>query len=494
MATTTRNGKVLSGNRRMGNVLVEPSLVYDTHVARIIDAPSPAKMAALLDRIDQGELGLLCQLQAEMERKSDQFAGVVQTRRNAVAALDWCIEPDPNADEEDAFAQEVADYVGDKLTILDLWDEVLWHLSEAIGPNLAVVELIWNKGELADFVIVPYTRLASHPISNSGVVIRTDEEPIGFPVELFPNKFIVFVPNSKGGFPFRTTLTHASIRAYLMTYHSTVDWMSFSELFGCPVRTATHDETAIPADVDTVKEEINKGGTDVAIVLPKGWELEFKQAAGTGETYAKQLQHTDASMAKLWLGQTLTTDIGSVGSRAAAEVHNDVRHDIRDADIKAEACAIRRQLIRPMVQLKYPGRDAPIPVFVRKTYEARDIESEKLTLDQLRFAGEKNLRLDEDVIYDRLNLPKPTTPEPKKKTEQDTAATINELTLGIERATRTGDLALVNLLREKIAELLGSPLPPLTELPKIAPAVGQPKLTNESGSKEDGNAVADAEA
>jgi len=407
MATSTRNGKAPSSNRRMGNVIVEHSQVYDSHVPRIIDAPSPAKMAGLLNRIDQGELGLLCQLQAEMERKSDQFAGVVQTRRNAVAALDWYIEPDPNADEEDAFAKEVADYISDKLTTLDRWDDALWHLSEAIGPNLAVVELIWDKGELADFVIVPYTRLAAHPITNTGVVIRTEDEPVGFPVELFPNKFIVFVPNSKGGFPFRTTLTHASIRAYLMTYHSTVDWMAFSELFGCPVRTATYAGSAIPADIDTVRNEISQGGTDVAIVLPDPWDLEFKQAAGTGETYVKQLDHTDKAMAKLWLGQTLTTDIGSVGSRAAAEVHNDVRHDIRDADIKPEACAIRKQLIRPMVQLKYPGRDAPIPVFVRKTYEARDIESERLTLEQLGFAQKEKLVVNSDWLYESLNIPRP---------------------------------------------------------------------------------------
>lgn len=391
----------------MARYIVTESQQYDSHVPRIIDSPTPEKVASLLTQIDNGELGLLCQLQLEMERKSDIVACVAQTRRNAIGSLPWCIEPDPNADEEDAFAQEVADYVSNTLTGIDMWDDVLEHLREGIGPNLSVVETIWEKAAPVDFVIVNHRRLAAHPITNRGVVIRTDDNYMGYPTELFPNKFIVFVPHSKGGFPFFSTLTHASIRAYLMEKFSVDDWLAFSEVFGCPVRTATHDETAIPTDIDTVRTELNEGGTDVAIVLPKGWELDFKQAQGTGETYQKQLGYSSAAVAKLWLGQTLTTDVGDSGSRALGDVHNEVRHDIRDADLRAEASCIRKQLIRPMVALKYPGRDAPIPVFVRKTYEARDVESERLTLDQLEFARTERLTVNSDWLYESLNIPKP---------------------------------------------------------------------------------------
>ncbi len=407
MATATRNGRP-PANGRMTQRVVTESKVYDSHVRRLIDSPSPAKMAGLLNQIDNGELGLLCQLQLEMERKSDDLAGVAQTRRNAVAGLEWCIDPDPNAEEDDAFAQEVAAYVGDRLSTIDAWPGVLWHLAEAIGPNLAVVENIWQTGEIVDFTIVPHTRLAAHPITNRGVVIRTDEEIMGIPTDAMPNKFIVFVPNAKGGFPFQTTLTHASIRAYLMAYFSTTDWLAFSELFGCPVRTATHDESALAADVETVKKEINEGGTDVAIVVPKGWELDFKQAAGTGETYERQMNHASAAFAKLWLGQTLTTDVGNSGSRALGDVHNEVRHDLRDADISARATCIRNQLIRPIVRFKWPNRpDAPVPVLTTIIPEARDVPSEDLTLRQLEFGAQQGLEVETKWLYESLKIPRP---------------------------------------------------------------------------------------
>lgn len=50
---------------------------------------------------------------------------------------------------------------------------------------------------------------------------------------------------------------------------------------------------------------------------------------------------------------------------------------------------------------------------------------------------------------------------------QSAAATVNDLTLGIERAVRARDLGLVNLLRRQISNALGvDPLPDLVVLPE----------------------------
>lgn len=469
------NGRM---KRPRSDRMIEHSLVYDSYPRYVTDSPSPSKFAALLKRVDSGELSDLCLLQQEMERKSDQFAGVVQTRRNAVTALEWRIEPEINEDEEGAFAKEVADYIGDKLATLKNWSTALRHLSEAIGPNLAVIELIWEKAELVDLVIVPCTRLVSHPFTNTGVSIRTDDQYMGWPTEDFPGKFIVYVPNARGGFPFRTTLTHASVGAYLMIHFSRVDWLAFSEAYGSATRVVNYDDDVVDMDRDTLIKYANEGGADAAIVMPKGATLEFMQAVGTGETYQKQLDYADSKLAILWLGQTLTTDVGGVGSFAAAKVHDNVRGDLLASDLQSEASCIREQLIRPMVELRYPGKSAPIPCFKRKTYKQRDIEAERLTLDQLRFAREGGIRIDEDVIYEKLNLPRPET-APIETDDDAVNVTFNELTLGIERATTLADLALVNALRAQIGKMIGVEMPPLTELPKPVARPGQPSL--ESG-------------
>lgn len=469
------------------NRITRYSLTYDAYPRYLTDSPSPSKFAAILKRVDQGELADLSLLQSEMERKSDQFHGVVQTRRNAVTALEWCIEPDPRADEDDTFAKEVADYCGDRLTSINSFDIALRSLSDAIGPNLAVVELMWNKAEIEEFIVVPATRFIAHPFMNTGVAIKTDAEPMGIPTELLPGKFIVHVPNTRGGFPFRTTLTHASVMAYLMSHFSRKDWLSFSELYGSPIRVGTYEDPIVDDDRTTLEDMLNSMGSDTAAMMPKGVTVEFKQATGTGETYSKQCDYADSKLAILWLGQTLTTDVGGTGSYAAAKVHDNVRGDLLASDLMAEATTIRNQLLAPMVELKYPGRNAPVPIFKRITYVGRDVESERLTLDQLRFARESGLRIDEAVIYEKLDLPRPETAV--VETDDDAVTvTFNELTLAIERAVVLGDLVLVNALRAQIGKMLGVPMTDLAELPKKevvnADVSKEPDLTKETKKEE----------
>ena len=99
--------------------------------------------------------------------------------------------------------------------------------------------------------------------------------------------------------------------------------------------------------------------------------------------------------------------------------------------------------------------------------------------------------LEESDVYKAVELTKPTIEQEKKTTDVEVAATINELTLGIERATRAGDLPLVNLLRKRIAEMLDEPLPDLTELPKATGPFGRPLQEPGLPPVEDENADAE---
>jgi phage gp29-like protein len=390
--------------------LTKHSQYFDRAMRYLTDDPTASKLKALVRRIDGGDIAALCETQIELERKDAQFAGVVQTRRNAITALDWCIEPDPDH-EDDAAAQEAADYCLERLSNIAAWPKAMEHLVQAVGPNVSGVEIVWDKGEVADFVNVPCTRWATHPITNVGLVIKTDEEVMGYPVELFPGKFIIFQPYCKGGFPFRATLTHASINPFLMGTLSRVDWLAFSELFGMPLRLGYFPEGAKDSDVTSLKNMLERMSTDTAGVFPEGTNVDFKQAVGTGETYREQLHYVDNKFAILWLGQTLTTDVVATGSYAAARVHNKVRSDLLASDLRAEAGCYREQLFRPMIRLKYPGRDIPIPIFKRETSVIRDIDTDRMRLEQLAFAAQQGLPVPRRWLYESLGIPRPTAEE-----------------------------------------------------------------------------------
>lgn len=391
--------------------LVSYSQYFDKAMRYLTDDPTASKLKALVRRVDQGDVAALCETQIELERKDAQFAGVVQTRRNAITALDWRIDPDPDH-EDDAAAQEAADYLTEHLKNISTWPKALEHLAGAIGPNVSVVELVWDKAELVDFVNVPVTRFTTHPYTNTGLAIKTDEELLGFPVEALPDKFIVFQPYCKGGFPFRATLTHASLGLFLMGAVSRIDWMAFSELMGMPLRIGLYPEGMQTEAITTLKEMLEQMSTDTAGVFPVGTDIKLIQALGTGETYQNQLHYVDNKYAIVWLGQTLTTDVVATGSYAAARVHNKVRSDLLASDLRAEASTLREQLFRPMLRLRFPGRDMPVPIFKRDTSALEDIDSKKLRLEQLQFAASQGLPVPRKWLYDALSIPRPGDEEP----------------------------------------------------------------------------------
>lgn len=391
--------------------IVTYSQYFDKAMRYLTDDPTASKLKALVRRVDQGDIAALCETQIELERKDAQFAGVVQTRRNAITALDWCIDPDPDH-EDDAAAQEAADYLTKHLKNLSMWPKALEHLAGAIGPNVSVVEIIWDKGEVADFVNVPVTRFATHPYTNTGLAIKTDDELLGFPVEALPEKFIVFQPYCKGGFPFRATLTHASLGLFLMGAVSRIDWMAFSELMGMPLRIGLYPEGMQTDAINTLQEMLEQMSTDTAGVFPEGTDIKLIQALGTGETYQNQLHYVDNKYAIVWLGQTLTTDVVATGSYAAARVHNKVRSDLLASDLRSEAGCLREQLFRPMLRLRFPDVDMPVPIFKRDTSALEDIDSKKLRLEQLQFAASQGLPVPRKWLYDALSIPRPGDEEP----------------------------------------------------------------------------------
>jgi phage gp29-like protein len=192
---------------------------------------------------------------------------------------------------------------------------------------------------------------------------------------------------------------------------SRVDWLAFSELFGMPLRLGYFPEGSKDSDVATLKTMLEKMSTDTAGVFLEGTNVEFKQAVGTGETYREQLHYVDNKFAILWLGQTLTTDVVATGSYAAARVHNKVRSDLLASDLRAEAACYREQLFRRMIRLKFPGRDVPIPIFKRETSVIRDIDTDRMRLEQLAFAAQQGLKVPRRWLYEALGIPRPTEDE-----------------------------------------------------------------------------------
>ena len=383
--------------------LVRYSQLFDATRNYFTDQPTAQKFSSYMKAIDAGDVAIMVELTEEMESKDAHLQGVAETRRRAVTALDWEIVPG-DGDERDA--KLAADYVSRQLGKIVRWPEALEHLADAIGPNVSVLELVWRGMQLIDIGLVPGHRLITDIGKGTSVRILTDESMV-WGESAYRDKWVVYHPNTRGGYPFRVTLTRTNAILYLLKHFAQADWAAFSEVFGMPVRTARVKSGATTAERVEVFKMLRDMSADAVGVFSDDVQLEFHEVARGTQPYEAMIQWVEKKQSILWLGQTLTTDIGDAGSRAAATVHDNVRKDLLMSDVRKEARCIEWQIFEPMVRFRFPSRSMPTPRFLRRLVEYRNVDVERLAMEQIRLAREMGLTIDENWAYETLNIPIP---------------------------------------------------------------------------------------
>lgn len=389
----------------------------DTWRSRPADGLTPQRLAAILRSADQGDLHDILALFEQMEEKDPHLYSVAHTRRLAVTGLPWRIvsagEADPEGSFDRALADAAADFCRVVLARLERFDDALAHLALALGRNLSVVELVWEIGddgpELADLVPVDFARLTLGPLDEIRILTDSARND-GIP--LVPNKFIAFVPQAVSGHPIRGGLLRVTALAYLGKQFALKDWLVFAEIFGMPVRIARYEPNATPEEKRELLDMLRSLGADAAGIFSKAVELEIKQTRLPGDTnpYEAICHFFNREMSKAWLGQTLTTDTArALANLSAAEVHDRVRRDIRDDDIRKEAQTIRRDLLRVLTRLRF-GPDAEPPYFQRLT----DRPTDPVALSRVlaTAVNELGVRVPAGWAYGALGIPEARPNEP----------------------------------------------------------------------------------
>ena len=148
-------------------------------------------------------------------------------------------------------------------------------------------------------------------------------------------------------------------------------------------------------------------GSDLWAMFSDNIELQFLEASRNNQPFEGMIDWIERKQSILYLGQTLTTEQGNVGSLALGRVHENVRASITLSDMKKEARTIREEVLKPMIRMRFPGVVMPIPIFQRKVAEEKDIEGMRLSLDVLRYMREAGLPVDPEYVYEVLDVPQP---------------------------------------------------------------------------------------
>lgn len=394
--------------------VVKHSTMLDETRRYLTDSPDPANMAAIMHSVDDGDLAAMIELNQEMEGKDAHLQGVANTRRLALTALPWTVvaPADVPEDQQDA-ALEAQEFVADTLSRIPSWDtsidqrpSILSHLSSAIGPGLAVVELVWNRARLIHMEPVPGHRLLGDLFSGRGVFVQTDEN-IMQGVRARPPKFLVFTPSATAGMSLAVTITRAQANLWLLKHFATADWSAFAEVYGLPVRVGHGSQQTTPEERADAESMLKNMGSDTWAYFPEGIQVEFLEAARGSQPFEAMVDWLERKQSILYLGQTTTTEPGEVGSLALGRVHDTVRASLTLSDIKNEAQAVKEQVFRWIVRFRWPGENRPVPNFVRTVSTEAKLDEDRLMLDKLAHLDGRGLPVDDAYRYEALGIPQP---------------------------------------------------------------------------------------
>lgn len=112
-------------------------------------------------------------------------------------------------------------------------------------------------------------------------------------------------------------------------------WMTFLEKYGMPRIVGKVPAGTSEFDRDRLLSALVGMVRDAAIVINDNQTIDLQESQSkstSADAYSSLVRWADTEISKAILGETLSTELGTVGSLAAAEVHNDVRKDLAQDD------------------------------------------------------------------------------------------------------------------------------------------------------------------
>lgn len=307
------------------------------------------------DILAQRSVGKGLRLYDELARDA-HVSAVLDKRKRAVLARDWTVEPGGTRRADKQAAKLVERVLAGEWGLA--FDGLCLDLLDAQLKGYAVSEVVWDA---RDGVVVPVAAKARDPrrfVFDRDWQLRLltpDNQMDG--IALPPRKFLVHRFGTSFD-PYGLGLGHRLFWPCFFKRNSIQFWAKFCERFGMPFVKAT---SAAGEDTAKLMRDLMGLVQDGVIVVPDGTLIELldsAKAAGVS-SYEGFVRYLDEQISEAVLGETLSTNIGQSGSRAASETHNEVREDLCDGDCDEQSATLNGQLLTWIAEVNFPGAAPP---------------------------------------------------------------------------------------------------------------------------------------
>lgn len=243
--------------------------------------------------------------------------------------------------------------------------QLLGHLIDAefYGYSLVWFDLTWLTDRRTNHFPECEVVDRRHVVPELGVVIETSSDRVGIDY-LDPQYAPWALPVGRKR---DLGLILKAAPWVIMKKGNVSDWSVFNELFGIPMKVGTYDPNN-PQTKTQLEDAFTKAGSASWLVVPEGSTIDVKGATGTGsvETFGGFSELCDNQISKLFLGNTMTSDVGSKGSLAQAQVHQEVEKAIAAAD-RQYVLDVLNQCVRQMLAMwGFEGTEAGEFTFVEE--------------------------------------------------------------------------------------------------------------------------------
>lgn len=306
----------------------------------------------------------------EIERDTHAFA-MLQKRKKTLVGREWIVKPA----SDDPLDIKAADIVRAQLEALP-FDSVCDDLLDATLKGYAVSETIWERrdGMIAIKKIVSHDqrRFVFDEEWNPRLLTYTSMTD---GIELPPRKFLVHRHGVKGNNPYGLGLGSRLFWATLFKREGVTFWLHFLEKFAGPTVIAETPYTTLGDEQKKLLDTLRNVRTASAITVPIGTDVKFLEAARSGSvSYEGFLAYWDKQISICVTGETLTTDVGAAGSKAASTTHENILEKLVDSDGDLLSDTLHEQVIQWIVDYNVPGAQAPRVWRIRATNEKDEAE------------------------------------------------------------------------------------------------------------------------
>ena len=376
---------------------------------------TPSRLATILDAAEQGELTAQFELFEDMEEKDGHIASEMNKRRRA-CILEWEVVP-PQKSPTPAEAKAAAQ-LDELLQEIPDFEDVLFDVTDAIGKGFACLEIEWHRVERfwlpKTITHRPQSWFVLHRGYRQELRLRTHQHVDGVPGQaLQPFGWLTHVHKAKSGYLERSALFRQLVWTYLFKNYSVGDLAEFLEIYGIPLRVGKYPSSASEAEKLTLLRALAAIGHNAAGIIPEGMLLEFHNAAtGDPKAFELMMNWCERNQSKVILGATLTSGAdGKSSTHALGKIHDEVRKDLRDADVRQLNTTLTRDLVYAVAALNGLAPEGPrrSPQFQLNAQETEDLTAYSEALPKLVSIG---VQPTVKWAHEKLGIPMPQDGEP----------------------------------------------------------------------------------